>query len=103
VRDGRLDLPISVIYEMPEALHATDDWRDPVWWPRLNPNFGCSVDETFLDRVGQDADGLDPQASRYRAASEKQVQAAAAEAIAERDCDGWGDDLIPPPLASKRT
>lgn len=49
VRDGRLIQPLlPVLYEMPEALRATSDWRKAYWWPRLNPNFGASVDEAFL-------------------------------------------------------
>ena len=53
VRDGVIVQPLlAVIYEMPEALRKTEAWRNPVWWPRLNPNFGASVDEVFLvDRL----------------------------------------------------
>ena len=57
VRDGTLDLPmLAVLYELPRRMQeppkdgSRPAWTDPAVWPRLNPNFGVSVDPAFLER-----------------------------------------------------
>ncbi len=49
VRDGKLDLPmLPILYELPNRVAKDNGWRDRKYWPLVNPNFGLSVDETFL-------------------------------------------------------
>jgi phage terminase large subunit-like protein len=49
VRDGKIQLPrLAVLYELPEALAKDGGWKDPTYWPAVNPNLGRSVDVEFL-------------------------------------------------------
>lgn len=49
VRDGEMRLPLlPVLYEHPKKVIEADAWKDPKWWPIVNPNMGRSVDEQFL-------------------------------------------------------
>lgn len=51
VRDGKLWLPkplLPVLYELPHRIAKSSGWKDPKYWPLINPNLGRSVDEEFL-------------------------------------------------------
>jgi phage terminase large subunit-like protein len=51
VRDGKLTLPkplLPVLYELPHALAENNGWKNEIYWPRVNPNLGRSVDADFL-------------------------------------------------------
>jgi phage terminase large subunit-like protein len=49
VRDGKLSLPLlPVLYELPHEICANGGWKNPKYWPLVNPNLGASVDEAFL-------------------------------------------------------
>nr|WP_219321988.1 terminase large subunit [Methylovirgula sp. HY1] len=51
VRDGQLDLPLlPILYELPERLARDNGWMARRYWSLVNPNFGLSVDPTFLER-----------------------------------------------------
>lgn len=51
VRDGKIDLPLlPILYELPLRLAQDEGWKDPKYWPLVNPNMGRSVDEAFLRR-----------------------------------------------------
>lgn len=51
VRDGKIGLPmLPVIYELPHRLAGGGGWKNPKYWPLVNPNMGRSVDEGFLTR-----------------------------------------------------
>jgi phage terminase large subunit-like protein len=63
VRDGKLRLPLlPVIYELPQRLARDNGWRNPKYWPLVNPNMGRSVDADFLEREVRKADGQGPAA-----------------------------------------
>ena len=51
VRDGKLTLPkplLPVLYELPHELAENNGWKNPLYWERVNPNLGRSVDADFL-------------------------------------------------------
>lgn len=49
VRDGKKVAPmLPVLYELPPAMQASGEWREPRTWPMVNPHMGRSVDEGFL-------------------------------------------------------
>lgn len=51
VRDGKIELPLlPILYELPLRLSQDEGWKDPTYWPLVNPNMGRSVDEAFLRR-----------------------------------------------------
>ncbi len=51
VRDGQLAFPLlPVLYELPDALAKNGGWKQPEYWPLVNPNMGRSVDLGFLER-----------------------------------------------------
>jgi len=51
VRDGKLKLPmLPVLYEYPQRIANSGKWKDPKFWPLVNPNINLSVDEGFLAR-----------------------------------------------------
>lgn len=50
VRDGEIDYPLlPVLYELPQDLAKEGGWKDRKYWPLVNPNFGRSVDPSFLE------------------------------------------------------
>lgn len=50
VRDGKLSLPLlPVLYELPLEVSQDGGWKNPKYWPLVNPNLGASVDEAFLE------------------------------------------------------
>lgn len=52
IRDGLVKLPrLAVLYELPEAIAKDNGWKDPQYWPLVNPNMGRSVDRTFLENA----------------------------------------------------
>jgi phage terminase large subunit-like protein len=55
IRDGRVTgkgaRMLPLLYEFPEAVQTSDDWRDPKIWHWVNPNMGHSVS---LDRLEAD-------------------------------------------------
>jgi phage terminase large subunit-like protein len=53
VRDGRIAAGrvLPVIYEFPEAVQRSGEWRDPSLWPMVLPNLGRSI---TLDRLVAD-------------------------------------------------
>src|SRR5580765_6988235 len=51
VRDGRLVLPLlPILYEYPARIANDGTWKQPKYWPLVNPNINRSVDEGFLTR-----------------------------------------------------
>lgn len=49
VRDGKLILPLLMFgYELPLRLAKDNGWENQDLWPLVNPNFGRSVDPSFL-------------------------------------------------------
>lgn len=52
IRDGLVQLPrLAVLYELPEAIAKDNGWKNPKFWPLVNPNMGRSVDRTFLENA----------------------------------------------------
>lgn len=52
VRDGKLRLHpamLPILYELPTRLAVDGHWKERKLWPLVNPNFGRSVDELFLN------------------------------------------------------
>ena len=63
VRDGKIALPLlPIIYELPHRLAKDGGWKNPVYWPLVNPNIERSVDLQFLDREVLKAEEQGPQA-----------------------------------------
>ena len=63
VRDGRIELPLlPIIYELPHELAKDGGWKNPTYWPLVNPNMGRSVDEQFLTREVRKAEEQGVQA-----------------------------------------
>lgn len=60
VRDGRIKngRVLPIMYEFPEAMQKSGEWRDPAYWPLVNPNLGRSI-------------SLEKLKSTYQAAVEK--------------------------------
>lgn len=57
VRDGKLTAAmLPVLYEFPEDMMTSDEWRDPANWPMVNPNHGRSV---TIDRLIEDFQGAE--------------------------------------------
>jgi phage terminase large subunit-like protein len=49
IRDGKKSGPIlAVLYELPQAMQASGEWKDPRTWAMVNPHMGRSVSEEFL-------------------------------------------------------
>lgn len=60
VRDGRLNAAmLPVLYEFPEQMMISGEWRDPANWPMVNPNHGRSItiDRLIEDFAGAEAAG----------------------------------------------
>lgn len=58
VRDGRRKLPmLAVLYEFPDQFIKDGTWRDPKNFRLTNPNLGRSVNEEFLLRELETAEG----------------------------------------------
>lgn len=63
VRDGKIALPLlPVIYELPNRLARDGGWKNPKYWPLVNPNLGRSVDLEFLTREVAKAESQGVQA-----------------------------------------
>jgi phage terminase large subunit-like protein len=61
VRDGKIRMPLlPVLYELPARLAKDDGWKERKYWPLVNPNYGRSVDPTFLETqlIKAEAEGL---------------------------------------------
>lgn len=57
VRDGEISLPmLPILYEYPESVIESEEWRKPENWPMVNPNINRSVDAGFLERELATAD-----------------------------------------------
>lgn len=62
VRDGKLQLPLlPILYELPPELAENDGWKERRYWGAVNPNMGRSVDEAFLVREFELAEGMGRQ------------------------------------------
>lgn len=49
IRDGKKSGPIlAALYELPPAMQASGEWKDPRTWAMVNPHMGRSVSESFL-------------------------------------------------------
>lgn len=60
VRDGKLSLPLlPILYELPQKLQDSEEWKERRYWSAVNPNLGRSVDEGFIERslMTAEADG----------------------------------------------
>ena len=55
IRDGKLvGAMLPVLYEFPDNIVLSGEWRDPINWWMVNPNHGRSI---TIDRLKQDFDG----------------------------------------------
>ena len=55
IRDGKITgAMLPVLYEFPEDIMLSGDWRDPRYWPMVNPNTGRSI---TIERLIQDFEG----------------------------------------------
>lgn len=44
IRDGtREGAMLPILYEFPESMQKSDEWRDPANWPMVTPNLGKSI------------------------------------------------------------
>lgn len=49
IRDGKKEGPmLAVLYELPAAMQASGEWKDPRTWGMVNPHLNRSVSEEFL-------------------------------------------------------
>jgi phage terminase large subunit-like protein len=49
VRDGKKEAPLlPVLYELPKAMQASGEWKEPRTWGMVNPHMNRSVDGGFL-------------------------------------------------------
>lgn len=48
IKDGRM---LPILYEFPEAMQKSGEWRDPANWPMVLPNLGRSI---TIDRLVSD-------------------------------------------------
>lgn len=63
VRDGLIKLPrLAVLYELPHDVAKDGGWKNPAYWPLVNPNLGRSVDRTFLENELLVAEEKGPEA-----------------------------------------
>lgn len=90
VRDGKISLPLlPVLYELPIEISANGGWKNPKYWPLINPNMGASVDEAFLqdEMLKAERDGAGPLA--LLASQHFNVQIGSA-----LRSDGWAGALV---------
>lgn len=62
VRDGTLALPIlPILYEFPQEMQQSEEWRDPATWGLVNPNLERSVSRDYLqdEMLKAEQDGPD--------------------------------------------
>ncbi|MDO5658300.1 MAG: terminase large subunit [Paracoccus sp. (in: a-proteobacteria)] len=62
VRDGDIILPLlAVLYELPLTVAAEGGWKNPKYWPLVNPGLGQSVSPDFLadELIAAEAAGPD--------------------------------------------
>ena len=60
VRDGKLKLPLlPILYELPARLQKDGGWKDRKYWPVVNPNYGRSVQPSYLETqmIASEAEG----------------------------------------------
>jgi phage terminase large subunit-like protein len=75
VRDGKHRLPLlPILYELPDRLARDGGWRDPQYWPLVNPNLGRSTNADFLAREVMRADADGPAAVALIASQHFNVQ-----------------------------
>lgn len=56
VRDGKIQRPLlPILYEFPQAIGETDEWRAPEHWHLVNPNAGKSISTPRLEELWEDA------------------------------------------------
>jgi len=75
VRDGKMRMPmLPVLYELPERLARDDGWKNPEYWPLVNPNLGRSTNADFLAREVMRAEADGPAAVALIASQHFNVQ-----------------------------
>ena len=75
VRDGKMKMPLlPVLYELPDRYARDGGWRDPRYWPLVNPNLGRSTNADFLAREVMRADADGPAAVALIASQHFNVQ-----------------------------
>lgn len=75
VRDGKMRMPLlPVLYELPERLARDDGWKNPEFWPLVNPNLGRSTNADFLAREVMRAEQDGPAAVALIASQHFNVQ-----------------------------
>jgi phage terminase large subunit-like protein len=75
VRDGKMVMPLlSVLYELPDALVRDGGWKNPEFWPLVNPNLGKSTNADFLAREVMRAEADGPAAVALIASQHFNVQ-----------------------------
>jgi phage terminase large subunit-like protein len=75
VRDGKMRMPLlPVLYELPDRYVRDGGWRDPRYWPLVNPNLGRSTNADFLAREVMRADADGPAAVALIASQHFNVQ-----------------------------
>jgi phage terminase large subunit-like protein len=75
VRDGKARMPLlPILYELPERLARDDGWKNPEYWPLVNPNLGRSTNADFLAREVMRAEADGPAAVALIASQHFNVQ-----------------------------
>jgi phage terminase large subunit-like protein len=75
VRDGKMAMGLlPVLYELPDRLARDGGWRNPQYWPLVNPNLGRSTQADFLAREVMRADADGPAAVALIASQHFNVQ-----------------------------
>lgn len=63
VRDGKVQRPVlAILYEYPEEIQKSGEWKLPENWDIVNPNLGRSVDRAFLADELAKAERAGPEA-----------------------------------------
>jgi phage terminase large subunit-like protein len=63
VRDGTVQRPVlAILYEYPEEIQKSGEWKQPENWDIVNPNLGRSVDRAFLADELAKAERAGPEA-----------------------------------------
>jgi phage terminase large subunit-like protein len=61
VRDGKFRHPLlPILYELPERIARTGDWKDRRYWGAVNPNLNRSVSLDYLERELAEAERKGP-------------------------------------------
>lgn len=78
VRDGEIDdaTILPVLYEFPREfqMDKAEPWREPSTWPRVNPNYGRSINLGVLESLYREAAGKGEKELREWASQHLNIQ-----------------------------